>query len=236
MATLSKHLPSKPTSRSTARATSRPQAETEAPISWQTSLVVLLSALVGSAAALLLLPLFVSDVTAQHAPWHLARSSGVIAYFMLWTSTALGLGITNRLARLWPGGPLAFDLHQFTSLLGLAAALFHALILLGDSYIGYSLTQIALPFAAQGYKPLSTAWGQIGLYLGAIVSFSFYVRQYIGRKAWRALHFASFLVFGLVTVHGVLAGSDTPALWPLYAASILSILFLTIYRIFATVK
>lgn len=213
-----------------------PETEAETPIPWQTALAVFLSALVGSVAALTLLPLFVSDVAAQHAAWHLARSSGVVAYLMLWLSTALGLGITNRLARLWPGGPLAFDLHQFSSLLGLAAALFHALILLGDSYIGYSLSQIAIPFAAAGYKPISTVWGQLALYLGAVVSFSFYVRQYIGRKAWRILHFASFLVYGLVTVHGVLAGTDTPSMWPLYAASVLSILFLTMYRIFITVR
>jgi len=74
------------------------------------------------------------------------------------------------------------------------------------------------------------------LYLGALVSFSFYVRARIGRKTWRRLHFASFAVYGLVTVHGVLAGSDTSLLWPLYFSSLTSILCLTLYRIFINIK
>ena len=39
---------------------------------------------------------------------------------------ALGLGITNKMARLWPGAPAAFALHEYVSLLGLAFAVFHA--------------------------------------------------------------------------------------------------------------
>jgi hypothetical protein len=54
-------------------------------------------------------------------------------------SVAFGLIMTNRMARVWPGGPTAFDLHQFTSLLGLAFAVFRGLILLGDQYIKYTV-------------------------------------------------------------------------------------------------
>jgi hypothetical protein len=60
----------------------------------------------------------------------------------------LGLSITNRLARLWPGGPAAADLHEHASLLGLAFGLLHALVLLGDAYIGYTLPQLLIPFAS----------------------------------------------------------------------------------------
>src|ERR1700741_2746129 len=49
--------------------------------------------------------------------WYLSRASGVVAYALLWYSMALGLLITNKLARIWPGGVSAFDLHQHVSLL-----------------------------------------------------------------------------------------------------------------------
>jgi len=180
------------------------------------------------------LPALFSDIAAQKAYWHLARSSGIVAYLLLWVSTALGLLITNRMARAWPGGPTTFDLHQFASLLALGFTAFHAIILLGDEYIGYTFLQILIPFAATGYKPVATALGQIAFYLAAIISFSFYVRNRIGRRAWRTLHYASFLIFLLITVHGLFAGTDTATLWPLYLASAASILFLTLYRILIT--
>jgi len=164
--------------------------------------------------------------------WELARSSGIVAYLLMWMSVAFGLIITNRIARVWPGGPTAFDLHQFASLLGLTLALFHGLILMGDQYINYSLLQILIPFASVNYQPFWVGLGQIAFYILIPVTFSFYIRRSIGTGTWRLIHGASFLAFSLITVHGLLAGSDTTnfAVLGMYALTGLSVIFLTIYR------
>ncbi len=215
-----------------------PEIDYESAVSWQTALSFFLAATLGAALALWILPHWLpalfSDISAQKVYWHLARSSGVVAYLLLWLSTALGLLITNRMARIWPGGPTAFDIHQFGSLLAVAFTSFHALILLGDEYIGYTVAQILIPFAAAGYEPVATGLGQVAFYLTLLLIISFYVRTRIGRRAWRMIHYASFLVFILITLHGLIAGSDASTLWPLYLASAGSILFLTIYRILIT--
>ena len=88
------------------------------------------------------------------AYWYLSRASAFVAFILVWASMIFGLLMTSRTARVWPGGPAAFDLHQFTSLLGLGVALFHVLVLLGDKYIGYTLPQLLLPFNSTEYKPL----------------------------------------------------------------------------------
>src|SRR6478752_3456620 len=80
--------------------------------------------------------------------WYLSRASALVAYGMLWMSMVLGLLMTNKMARVWPGGPTAFDLHEHTSLLGLGFALFHVLILLGDHYINYSAGELLVPFGS----------------------------------------------------------------------------------------
>ena len=166
------------------------------------------------------------------AYWDLARTSGIVAYLLIWLSVAFGLIITDRFARHWPGGPVAFDLHQFASLVGLAFAVFHGLILLGDHYIGYTLLQILIPFATSA-QPFWVGLGQLALYALIPITFSFYYRRQIGVGLWRAIHYGSFITFALITVHGLLSGSDTtnPVVLGMYALTSLSVLFLTLYRI-----
>ena len=203
--------------------------------------LMLLVIVAGALAAVAVMPTWLPLVSASllgrepKAYWYLARMSALVAYALLWLSMILGLSMSNRLARVWPGGPTTFDLHQHTSLLGLAFALFHALVLLGDRYIGYTLAQVLVPFASAGYRPLPVGLGQVGLYLLAVVALSFYVRRITGYWFWRIVHFLSFAIFLLALAHGLWSGTDSAALWArgLYWASGGSILFLTIYRLLA---
>ena len=203
-----------------------------------TALLLMLATAAGALAAVAVLPAWLPSLSQSllgaepKAYWYLARASAFVAYILLWLSMLLGLAMTNKLARLWPGGPIAFDLHQHTNLLGLAFALFHALVLLGDQYINYTLAQVLTPFASTGYKPLAVGLGQIGLYALAVVGFSFYVRGLIGRRMWRVIHFLSFAVFVAALLHGITSGTDsgTALARVIYWGSGASLLFMTIYR------
>lgn len=208
----------------------------------RTALVMLLAVMAGAVAAAVVLPAWAPGVSASllgpdpKAYWYLARSAGLVGYLLLWLSVAFGLLVTNRLARLWPGGPAAVDLHQFASLVGVSYGVFHALILLGDRYLNYSLPQLLIPFASADYRRVEVALGQLALYLMAAVTFSFYIRQRLGYRMWRLLHYASFGVYSLVLVHGLLAGTDTSALpvQAMYLATGTTVLFLTFYRVLMT--
>ncbi len=167
------------------------------------------------------------------AYWYLSRASAIVAYLLIWASMALGLLITNKMARLWPGGPAAFELHEYVSLLGLAFALFHALILIGDRYINYNLAQVLLPFGSYGYKPFWVGLGQVGFYLSLIVTATFYARKPLGGKTWRVIHYASFLAFVLALGHGLASGTDSSTFWmkAMYWFSAGSVLLLFVYRV-----
>jgi predicted ferric reductase len=167
------------------------------------------------------------------AYWYLSRSSAIVGYFMLWASMVLGLAITNKLARAWPGGPTFAALHEHTGWLGLVLSAFHALILLGDGYIGYNLNQLLIPFASANYRPFWVGLGQLGLYLMAFVVVSFYLRRWISYRQWRTLHYLSFVVFALGMLHGLMSGTDSAGLVmvTVYWASALSVVGLVIYRI-----
>jgi predicted ferric reductase len=198
-----------------------------------------LAALGGALLALVVLPHWLPGLSRSLVGsepkgfWYLSRASGWVAYALLWASMALGLGLTNRLARLWPGAPAAFELHQHVSLLALACTLFHALVLLGDRYVVYSLATLALPFASTGYRPIAVGLGQLAFYTLAVVTLSFYVRRQLGHRGWRRIHYASFAVFLLALAHGLTSGTDSATWWAraLYWSSGASLLYLTVYRI-----
>jgi predicted ferric reductase len=205
--------------------------------------LLLLSAVAGAALAILVLPDWLPAMNSSlqgSAPqvfWFLSRSSALVAYSLLWLSMALGLLITNKLARLWPGGPVAFDLHQFTSLLGLAIALFHGLILMGDQYIKFDLARVFIPFSNPDYRPLWVGLGQVGFYLLAIVALSFYIRRQITPRRWRLIHYLSFLTYLLALAHGIFSGTDSSLGWvnSLYWASGGLLLFFLIFRILVSI-
>ncbi|MCX6016910.1 MAG: ferric reductase-like transmembrane domain-containing protein [Chloroflexi bacterium] len=208
-------------------------------MSGRTLFGILSAVVIGALGAAVLVPAALPDLTQSllgsepKAYWYLSRSSAIVSYVLLWISMIFGLMITTRTAHAWPGGPATLDLHQQTSLMALALALFHGLILLVDSYIGYNLRTIAVPFASVDYKPFEVGLGQIGFYVMALVGLSFYVKKTITQRGWRLIHFLSFAMFVLALVHGLQAGTDSSGTFMslLYWVSGSSVLLMTVFRI-----
>jgi predicted ferric reductase len=168
---------------------------------------------VGATVALVVLPyvtpaLSLSLSTAQPKTWwYLSRASGLVAYALLALSMMLGLLLSTRFAKGWPGTATAFSLHEHASVLGLSFALFHAIVLLGDRHTPFTVAELVLPFGA-AYHPFALGLGQLAFYGTVLLVGSFYVRKRIGQHAWRILHFVSFVVFVAALAHGLLAGTD----------------------------
>ena len=202
--------------------------------------LLILFVFLATLATAVLLPLWLPGLTtslsgeAPKAFWYLSRGSAIIAYLLLWLSMMLGTGITNKLGSLWPGLPSTIEMHEYVSILGLAFGLFHGLFLLGDQFIGFNLAQILVPFTAS-YQTLAVGLGQTAFYIWILLDVSFYVRKTIGKKAWRAIHFTSFLTFLSVLVHALLAGTDalSPIMQYLYLGTGGLLVFMVLYRILA---
>jgi predicted ferric reductase len=215
----------------------------ESSINIQFFISLLLAMIVGLLLATLVLPKWLPNMATSltgsdpKVYWYLSRGTAFISLSLLWLSMALGLGMTNKMARLWPGAPASFAIHEYVSLLGLAFAIFHGLVLLGDHYINFTLTQIIMPFTTTSYRPLWVGLGQIGFYIWVIVAMTFYIRQIIGQKTWRLIHYLSLAIYLLGLVHGLFSGTDSPTHWAqqYYWISGGILLFLFIYRIVATI-
>ena len=162
--------------------------------------------------------------------WYVTRAAGITAYLLLWLSTAWGLAIPSKLIDSWLNRAFTFDFHQFISLLALGFLGLHIFILTADRFLPYSLAQILVPFISP-YRPLWVGVGVIALYLSVLVSVTYTMRQRIGMKTFRAIHYASLLAYLGATAHSLFSGTDSslPAVFLMYTGSFLVVVFLTGY-------
>ncbi len=167
-----------------------------------------------------------------HEFWYLSRAAGFTAYLLLFASVALGIAVSTHAGKRLFGQFALFDVHRFLSVLALAFAFFHVYVLLGDGYLNYNPWQLTLPFLSP-YRVLAVAVGSFAMYTLMLIVISFYVRQFIGYRAWRALHFLTFAMYAAVTLHGITAGTDTTQAWAraLYVITGLIVLGLLAYRL-----
>lgn len=140
--------------------------------------------------------------------WHLVRSSGVVAYVLLLASTVWGLFLSTQFVKDWSPGPVSLTLHSTISWLALLLGLGHGLLLLFDDYFTYTLGDILLPFTGL-YRPEAVGLGTLAFWMIVIISLSFPLKKRIGHTAWKRLHYVSYVAFGMVSVHGLFAGTDS---------------------------
>ncbi len=165
-------------------------------------------------------------------PWVFERLFGFGAYLAMTGSVIYGLLLSTKLLDAIAHRPITFSLHQDLASIGLGMAAIHGMLLGLDKSMPFTLAQIAVPGMAP-YAPIWVAVGQIAFYLMALVVGSFYVRKTIGQRAWRTLHYVTFLAFVGATAHGVMSGSDSSSLWAwwMYVSSAVAVVFLLVYRI-----
>jgi methionine sulfoxide reductase heme-binding subunit len=163
--------------------------------------------------------------------WILTRASGFTAYALLTASVLAGLLLKARPfgARVKPA--TALDLHRFLTLLGFGFISLHGLGLVLDRSVDTPVLALLVPGIGE-YRPLWTGLGVVTAELMVLLTVSFPLRRFIGTKSWRRLHWAAYLTFGLATVHGIAAGSDSPRSWALgaYLAAVGAVAAATAWR------
>lgn len=146
--------------------------------------------------------------------WILARASGLTAYVLLTSSVLAGIVLKARpFGRALKAAAVA-DIHRFIAMLGLGAIALHGVTLVLDQTVRISPLALFVPGLVP-YRPLWTALGVLAAELMVLVYVSFSLRRRIGTRAWRRLHWLTYAVFALATLHGLAAGTDGTRTWVL---------------------
>jgi predicted ferric reductase len=174
------------------------------------------------------------DIT-THMYWYLGRSAGLVAFWLLFLSVALGIAVSSRIFDGMVHRGWVYETHKFLSIFVVLAMVFHVAILLPDPWAKFTLADMLVPFESH-YRPTAVALGIVTLYGSIIITASFYLKGLIGQKGWRNLHYATFALFVGALLHGLLAGTDskTPAVQISYLVSGALVLFLVFFRMLVT--
>lgn len=162
--------------------------------------------------------------------WILTRTSALTAYALLTLSVLAGLVLKSRPFRGLRASTVT-DVHRVLASLALGAVAVHGTSLLLDSKVEFAFRDLLVPGEGP-YRPLWTAFGIVTAEVMVVVYLSFSARRWIGVRAWRALHWVTYGIFGAATVHGVMSGTDSAEPWAgaLYIAAVGAVAAATCWR------
>ena len=164
--------------------------------------------------------------------WYVARSAGIVSWILLACSVLWGLALSTRALGARPRANWLLDLHRFLGGLAVVFVGVHLGGLMLDSWVEIGPLQVLVPFAS-GWNPPAVAWGVVGLYLLTAIEVTSLLRKRIPKRWWKGVHFTSYLLYVVATVHLLTAGTDSRnplMLWAVVAATT-AIVGLTAYRV-----
>lgn len=146
--------------------------------------------------------------------WFATRGSGLVSLLLSTAVVCLGLLIVVRWSRpAWPRF-LTVELHRRVALLSIVFAGVHIATAILDPFTSLGLVAAVIPLAST-YRPVAVALGVISLDLMLAVIVTSLLRERLGHRVWRAVHWLAYGAWPLAVLHSLTAGSDAFASWML---------------------
>jgi predicted ferric reductase len=153
------------------------------------------------------------------ALWALGRGTGVAALVLF--TVSIVLGVLTRSGRPLPGLPrFAVTLvHRDVSLTATVFLLIHIVSLFFDSYAQLRLVDTVLPFVA-AYQPFWQGLGTLAFDLVIAVAVTGALRNVVGRRVFRVVHWGTYVLWPIAVAHAVGTGTDGTSAWFLTLAGV----------------
>jgi sulfoxide reductase heme-binding subunit YedZ len=150
--------------------------------------------------------------SSNSALWYLARGTGIVTVVLLSASVTLGIVTTMRWSTWeWPRFVVA-ALHKNISLLAVTFLGIHIATTLLDPVSPVHLVNALVPFTGH-YRAFGVGLGVIAFDLLVALIATSLLRQHIGYRAWRAVHWCAYACWPIAMLHGLEAGTDASAGW-----------------------
>ena len=139
--------------------------------------------------------------------WYVTRATGVVSLVLLTASVVLGVTETVRWASdRWPRFVTA-GIHKNVSLTATAFIAVHIVTAIVDGFAPIGWLDTVVPFHS-AYRPIWLGLGTVAFDLLVAIAVTSLLRQRIGHRAWRIVHWAAYACWPVALLHGLGTGTD----------------------------
>lgn len=144
--------------------------------------------------------------------WYATRGLALCALIVL-TGTVV-LGIVTSIRWIGEATPafVSADLHRNLSLLALALVVAHIITTVLDPFAHISVRDVLIPVGA-AYRPVWLGLGVVAFEVMVAIVATSLLRERIGPRWWRLIHWAAYASWPLAILHGLGTGTDARAPW-----------------------
>ena len=170
-----------------------------------------------------------SAYQAQMRIWLAARATGLVALVLVTLLVVLGILLSHPEQTQWKLAKRIYPWHESLWVFVIAFLVVHVVSLVVDPYAGIGIGGALVP-GLSAYRTAPVAVGVISLYALLITAISARYTRLLPTGWWLKLHRLAGLVLAGAWAHGVLAGTDTKSVAPVYWGIVLAVVAAAAHR------
>ena len=177
-----------------------------------------------------------SDYQAHMRVWLAGRATGITAYVLLTVLVSLGLILSHPTNQsTWKLSKRLFPWHENLFVFVVAFLVAHIVSIILDPYAGVGIAGSFVP-GLSAYRSAPVALGTLGLYAALVSGITGRWSGLLPKGLWLKLHRFALVAWILSWLHGLLAGTDSTTLVPLYVGTGMVIMLAGAYRYWVSKK
>jgi sulfoxide reductase heme-binding subunit YedZ len=177
-----------------------------------------------------------SDYQAHLRVWLAGRATGITAYLLLTVLVSLGLILSHPTNQsTWKLSKRLFPWHENLFVFVVAFLVAHIVSIVLDPYAGVGIAGSFVP-GLSAYRSAPVALGTLGLYAALISGITGRWSSLLPKGVWLKLHRFALVAWILSWLHGLLSGTDSIALVPLYVGTGMVVMLAGAYRYWVSKK
>jgi len=177
-----------------------------------------------------------SAYQAQMRVWLAGRATGITAYLLLTGLVSLGLILSHPTNQsTWKLSKRLFPWHSNLFVFVVAFLVAHVVSIILDPYAGVGIAGSFIP-GLSAYRSAPVALGTLGLYAALVSGITGRWTKLLPQGLWLKIHRLSLVAWVMSWMHGILAGTDSAVLYPMYLATGLLVLTSGAYRYWVAKK
>ncbi len=174
-----------------------------------------------------------TDRQAELRFWLAARATGVVTLLLLTAQIVFGLVLSHPHNKTtWKLSKRIFPWHDHIWVFVMAFLVTHIVSLVVDPKAGVDVAAAFIPGLSQ-YRSAPVALGTLAMYAFIVTAVTARWTKLLPSGMWLKLHRLSLVIFAFSWLHGILAGTDSPALEGAYIAMAAAVTAAGAYRYWA---